>query len=314
MAAEIIKLKKDGELTTENANALDAFVASLDVMPKSRDTYERATRQYLRYIEDRGVALGQTVREDVMGYKEWLLANRSAATCGAYLTAVRRFYAWLHDLTGYPNVAEGIKGPKRRNSHSKDALTATQAARVLNNHGEGEAELRDHAMLALMITRGLRTIEVVRANVGDLRNVGGRRVLYVQGKGHEAADDFVVLGGEAEAAIDAYLMARGPQALDAPLFASVSPRNRGGRMTTRSVSRIAKEAFKEQGIDTPRITAHSCRHTAVTLSLQAGATVQEAQSMARHADISTTLVYAHNLEKLDARAESAIDELLAAAI
>jgi integrase len=84
-------------------------------------------------------------------------------------------------------------------------------------------------------------------------------------------------------------------------------------MTTRAVSRIAKEAMRVQGIDSPHITAHSLRHTAVTLSLVGGATVQEAQSMARHANISTTMVYAHNLEKMEAKAENAIDRLLATA-
>ena len=81
-------------------------------------------------------------------------------------------------------------------------------------------------------------------------------------------------------------------------------------MTTRAVSGIAKAALRDAGIDSTRITAHSLRHTAVTLSLVGGASVQEAQALARHADISTTMTYAHNLERMNAVPEQAIDRVL----
>ena len=64
------------------------------------------------------------------------------------------------------------------------------------------------------------------------------------------------------------------------------------------------------GINSDRITAHSMRHTAVTLALIGGASIQEAQSMARHTNINTTMIYAHNLDRLDSPAESKIEALL----
>lgn len=82
-------------------------------------------------------------------------------------------------------------------------------------------------------------------------------------------------------------------------------------MTTRSISRIAKKLMGEAGIDSPRITAHSLRHTAVTFALLGGASVQDVQQMARHADISTTMIYAHNLDRMSAKAERAADAYLA---
>jgi len=41
-----------------------------------------------------------------------------------------------------------------------------------------------------------------------------------------------------------------------------------------------------------------------------GATVQEAQAFARHADINTTLIYAHNIDRIGAAPEIKIDALL----
>jgi integrase/recombinase XerC/integrase/recombinase XerD len=59
-----------------------------------------------------------------------------------------------------------------------------------------------------------------------------------------------------------------------------------------------------------RLTAHSCRHSAVTFALLGGATVQEAQALARHSDINTTLIYSHNIDRLGAAPEMKIDAVL----
>lgn len=310
---EITRTAAGGQVAqaTTAADVVAAYLAELDASPKTRSTYGRALNQYTAWLEAEGVELSQTTRAHVMAYKHELEASKSANTCNAYLVAVRSFYTWLNAKTGYPNVAEGVKGLKRAAQTSKDALTLTQARDLLSAPAEGLQGLRNRAMVALMLRRGLRTIEVSRANVGDLRQMGGKAVLFVQGKGHTAKDDFVVLGEAVERAISAYLAERGQAADEEPLFAATGNRNRGGRMTTRTISRLVKDAYRAQGIESPHITAHSLRHTAVTLSLVGGATVQEAQAMARHANISTTMVYAHNLERMEAKAESAIDAILA---
>lgn len=83
-----------------------------------------------------------------------------------------------------------------------------------------------------------------------------------------------------------------------PLFVCLSNRNnkQQSRMTKRSISRIVKERLKKAGYDdSERLTAHSLRHSAITLSLLSGATIQQAQQLARHTNINTTMIYAHNL-------------------
>ena len=118
------------------------------------------------------------------------------------------------------------------------------------------------------------------------------------------------MGEECLRPIYDYLEARGETDPEAPLFASIGNRNAGGRMTTRTISRMAKEAMAACGISSAKLTAHSLRHTAVTFALLGGATVQEAQAMARHASISTTMIYAHNLDRLNAGAERAADRFM----
>ena len=81
-----------------------------------------------------------------------------------------------------------------------------------------------------------------------------------------------------------------------PLFVSYGRNSRGRRLSFRSISRIVKQAMAAVGLVSPRLTAHSLRHTAVTLALKEGATLQQVQQFARHRQIETTLRYAHNLE------------------
>jgi integrase/recombinase XerD len=307
---EITKTEGATLTTTQNSDIWSAYLAELDASDKTRATYEKALRAYRAYLTERGLSPLEVTREAVIAYRDALKAERKPATVNAYLSAVRSFYRWTESRRIYPNVAANVKGVKTSGRSAKQSLTLEQARRLSGIKHEGLAGLRDRAMVNLMLRRGLRTIEVSRANIGDIRQAGGRAVLYVQGKGYSDKGEFVVLSDELVTQIYAYLEARGESDPAAPLFASTSNNNRGGRLTTNSISVAAKRAMAEAGIAGAGFTAHSLRHTAVTFSLLGGATVQEAQAMARHANISTTMIYAHNIDRLEAKGERAADSYL----
>lgn len=281
------------------SNLLTSYMGVLDVSPRTRKNYERAFKQFLNWADATGKNPAQLRRTDLAAYRDSLLENHKASTVRAYLVPVRAFYKWTASEGLYPNIAEGLKAPKQPRGFAKDCLTPDQIGRVFSVlEGRSDANaIRDTALVTVIAMTGLRTIEAARADIGDLRTMGGKRVLWVQGKGRDSKDDFVVIPADAGAALDAYLASRGEQDPEAPLFASKGNRNKQGRMTTRSISRICKESFRAAGIDSERITAHSLRHTAVTAALMGGATVQEAQAMARHSNINTTMIYSHNIDR-----------------
>lgn len=105
--------------------------------------------------------------------------------------------------------------------------------------------MRDYAILSLMVTTGLRNVEVQRANIEDLRTLADFTVLYIQGEGLEQKTDYVKVEMPIEEAIRVYLKARGTIKETDPLFTSVAHRNSGKRMTTRSISRIVKNNMIE---------------------------------------------------------------------
>lgn len=286
------------------------FVSYIDAKEKTVQTYTRALKQMFKYFAENGIT--QPQREDILSYRESLkVSGHKPTTIQNYITAARLFFAWLEAERIYPNVAAHIKGAKLDRNHKKDYLTTRQVKTVLADVDRSTPQgVRDYAILALMVTGGLRTIEVARADVGDLRTVGDDTVLFLQGKGRDEKTEYVKLSAPVEAAIRAYLKQRGETASSAPLFASMSNNSRGGRMTTRSISRIAKDSMIEAGYNSDRLTAHSLRHSAVTLSLLAGRSLEEVQQFARHANIATTLIYSHALDK----AKNGCAEAIASAI
>lgn len=272
------------------------FVEYLDTSAKTVQTYKRALTQFAKFLQ--GQEITAPTADAIRAYKRELIASlKKPATVQAYIFTVRRFFAWTEAEGLYPNIAGQIKGAKIDREPKKDYLTSAQVKAVLSKIDRSTVQgKRDYAIIALMVTCGLRDIEVSRADKEDLRTVGNNTALFIQGKGHTEKADFVIIPEATEAAIREYLSAR-PDASEA-LFTSLSNNSKGQRMTTRSISGVCKEAMKAAGYDSERLTAHSLRHTAVTLALIAnGGNIQEAQQFARHANISTTQIYAHNLEK-----------------
>lgn len=286
------------------------FVTFIDAKPKTVETYTRALRQMFKYFADNGIT--QPQREDILSYRESLKATgHKPTTIQNYITATRLFFQWTEQERIYPNVAAHIKGAKLDKEHKKDYLTSRQVKTVLADIDRSTPQgVRDYAIIALMTTGGLRTVEVARADVADLRTVGDDTVLYIQGKGRDEKTEYIKLSAPVEAAIRDYLKARGDVAATAPLFVSMSNNSKGQRMTTRSISGIAKACMAEAGYNSDRLTAHSLRHTAVTLSLLAGKSLAEVQQFARHANIATTQIYNHALDK----AKNGCSEAIAKAI
>lgn len=281
---------------TLNADLFDKWVQYIDASPKTVETYSKAIKRFLVYLNDNGINAPQ--RADILAYREYLKLSHKPTTVQSYIAAVKLFFQWTAQESIYPNIADRVKGAKLDTEHKKDYLTTKQVNRLLNNIDRSSLKgLRDYAMLSLMVTTGLRTISIIRANVEDLRTVGDDTALFYQGKGHEEKADYVKIAEPVEEAIRAYFKCRGNVNGDAPLFSSIANRNSGERMTTRSISRAVKEHLIDAGYDSDRLTAHSLRHTAATLNLLNGATVEETQQLLGHSNINTTLIYSHALER-----------------
>ncbi len=274
------------------------FAASQSgVRNSSRALYTRTLSLYFKWIEDTGRTLSEMTIIDIEDYKRYLFEERhlKALTVSSYIVAVRKLYEWVEANKLGANIAKGVKTPKRQQD-IKEHLSDKKSAELLS-HFEN-LSLRDFAIVNLILRTGLRTIEVVRANVEDVtiktKGDESRRVLKVWGKGRAWDDkerEFVILSDKAYLPIKNYLAARKNVKPGEPLFVSESRQNAGKRLTTRTISGICKEGLRAIGLDSREYTAHSLRHTTACAILKHGGSITDVQDVLRHASIDTSRIY-----------------------
>lgn len=293
------------------AEVIESFILAQDVKESSKNLYKRTLKQYINWVSKKGYALSEIARHHILEYKSELFDNgMSSLSVSSYITSVRRFYEWCEANKIYPNVAKGIKSPKRKQQFKKQPLQPLQASELLESLSN--TNKRDYAIINLLLRTGLRTIEAVRANIEDISFMGSQRVLFVHGKGRDEKDNFVILTDKAYGPIEEYLKERGKAKASEPLFTSSSNNNKGNRLTTRTISAIAKEGLKSIGLDNRSFTAHSLRHTTAINILRAGGTLEQAQFTLRHSNPATTQIYTSTLNeerRLKSSGEALIDNL-----
>ncbi|MFB6285266.1 MAG: tyrosine-type recombinase/integrase [Candidatus Bipolaricaulia bacterium] len=291
--------------------AIPAFLNSLDVSSNTVRTYEEALKSFTRWLASHDGTEAEPSPETVRAYREWLKGERSANTVLTYWVALRRFfqYAVVNDHI-QKNPVEGLKGLRRPRGHLRRDLTRGELRAVFEAIDTStELGKRDYAMINLMARNGLRIVEIHRANVGDLEARQHRQIMRIWGKGRDERDEFVVLAEPTEAALDDYLDTRGAAASNEPLFTKASGSSPQGeaRLSTRHIRRRITRYFELAGVKTDRTSVHSLRHSFVTLAIEGGATLMEAQAAARHRSIQTTMVYFHEHGRLDNPVEDRID-------
>ena len=287
---------------------LSYFVSTQDVKESSRRLYSRTLKLFFEWVEEKGKVIAGLTRTDILEYKEELFGKGlSSLSVASYLTSLRKFYEWAEAEKLYPNIVKGVKTPRRVQTFKKQHLTEEKSGELLS-HFES-LSLRDYAIVNLILRTGLRTIEVVRADVGDITFKGGRRILRVWGKGHDTKDDFVVLTDKTYEPIKRYLDTRKGAKPTEPLFSSDSHRNSGERLTTRTISGLCKGGLKAIGLDGREFTAHSLRHTTAVTILKNGGDITQAQNVLRHTTPTTTQIYVESIKE-ELRLQNAPEQLI----
>ena len=292
----IVKVEGYAPVVNHNVSiveAVEAFLSECDIRANSKNVYRRGLHYFFKWVEQAGRVISELTRADILAFKETLLQTHSNLTIAGYMVALRRFYEWCEGNKLYPNIARGVKSPKRKNAYLKEHLRENQIHQLLQYF---EGNPRDYAIVNLLLRTGLRCVEVIRLNVEDITFKGGQRILKIWGKGRDERDAFVVLTDKAYAPIKSYLDTRGSTTLKEPLFISTSNRNLYGRLTTRTISKICKEGFRAIGLDAHEYTAHSLRHTTAVMLLKNG-TLNDVQSVLRHASPATSQIYTKSIEE-----------------
>ena len=214
--------------------------------------------------------------------------GRSGRTIARALSAWRGFYDYLIHHKGYTqNPITGLRAPKTPKTLPQ-ALSTDQAVKFVDIKGGGLLEQRDHAILELFYSSGLRLAELVNLDITMLDFSEG--TVTVTGKGNKTR--IVPMGSHAMDAIQTWIQRRAlikiADANPNALFVT----QQGRRITPRAVQYRVKEWSIKQGINTS-MHPHLLRHSFATHVLQSSQDLRAVQEMLGHANISTTQVYTH---------------------
>ena len=202
------------------------------------------------------------------------------------LSAIRSFYRYLiKSGAASQNPALGIMTPRTPRKLPR-TLDVDQAAQLVGLAGDNTLAVRDHAILELMYSSGLRLSELVNLNLDSIDYSDA--VVIVTGKGNKTRK--VPVGRYAIKALKTWLNHRKELAgaEEYALFVS----SRGRRISTRSVQQRLEKWAVKQGIST-HVHPHMLRHSFATHILESSSDLRAVQELLGHSDISTTQVYTH---------------------
>ncbi len=166
------------------------------------------------------------------------------------------------------------------------------------------ADVRDRAILLLLLDTGLRVSEAAGISLGDLRADASIKVM---GKG--AKERIVPVGAATRAAIGRYLERRELGSATAPLFVNQA----GERLTLTGIQQLLKRLRARAGVGA-RCNPHTFRHTFARNYLVNGGDVFTLQRMLGHTSLEMVRRYvalADGDVALRHRAASPADHLLA---
>ncbi len=201
----------------------------------------------------------------------------------------RAFWNWCLRMELTSNNPFAKVEPPKREQVLKPALTPEEVDRLLQAcTGKDWLNLRDRALILLLLDTGLRIHECHQLRVGD---VAGETVV-IKGKGGKQR--VVVLSAEVRLAVQRYLKAYQTQHgvklhTDSPLWWGAS-----GALTLHGIKLAVRKVGKRAGL---RLGAHQLRRTFATWSLRNGMDLERLRLLMGHSDLKTTQQYLSLVEQ-----------------
>lgn len=204
------------------------------------------------------------------------------------LSSWRGFFKFLvHHKNFTANPTQGLKAPKA-DKKLPQTLSTDQAVHFVNIEGDDFLSVRDHAILELFYSSGLRLSELVNLTRQDLDFTDG--IVTVTGKGNKTR--VIPMGSYAMAAIRQWQNLRQMLKI-APEHQQILFLTKNGTpMTQRAVQYRFKYWATKKNMFV-NMYPHLLRHSFASHVLQSSQDLRGVQEMLGHANISTTQVYTH---------------------
>lgn len=305
-------LKKENQNYPENLerqvlkSLTEEFLLQADISRSSKLTYKKGIRKFLNWISEKSEKI-KLERRTIIEYKTFLLdQSLRPHTQEIYLNAIKQFFKWTESSLIFPNIAYNIKGVKKiSKQHYKNPLSKDDIRLLIDqtNNKRNIKEMRNNALLMILIFTGLRIGETTSIQIKDIEKISNEKhIIWIRGKGRSGKDNFIILIEEVWESINAYLKERNKIkeiSEESYLFVSHQTKDiqQNNKMHVDSIGRIVNYYLKICNIKTKNISPHSLRHTFGTAAIEAGVSLHDLQIAMRHSSSTTTQVYLGDIEK-----------------
>ena len=258
------------------------------------EAYQRDLTDFFNFCDSKSLALYDIEASDLREY----LANRvekdqlSSSSLQRHLTSIRQFMKWAEQgqyLQQNPSEDFKLKRQPRSLPGMVDIETVHQ---ILDQAPpdkpiEQQLWLRDKAILELLYSSGLRSMELI--NLSEFMINIEEREIRVIGKGDKERITF--FSENAKKWLIKYIEEKKRQYENYTREVLIV-NSKGKKLTTRSLRRLISAHAHEAGIQ-KEITPHVFRHSFATELLNNGVDIRYLQELLGHSSIATTQVYTH---------------------
>lgn len=283
---------------------IDRFMNQLTAEEKSPETLSHYREELTRFEEWLGehyqLSLSEKHIPEVTAimlseyYQELYARGLSVPTRNNYVVILHRFFNYMAQLRvvkeDASKVLRCVKDKKHRQKLAEaqeKVYTTEQIASLLNrleNGSERLTDLRDLAIVALILGSGMRASEVCSLNVSHADAIQDG-IIWCKRKGGQMAE--INVAGFVYPYVQRYLFLRGRCAPDTPLFIS----QKGNRMTRNALWKSFSTKQRELGLDTG---VHRFRHTFLSdIDHHSNGSAALARDLGGHSSVAVTNNYLH---------------------
>ena len=252
------------------------------------ENYQRNLNEFIELLKSKNIQTWQQLDT----HQVRLLAKQlhqkgiKARSIATKLSALRSFLEYLvkNDQLTF-NPAKGVSAPKLDKPLPKN-ISVDDMDQLLNIDENDPLAVRDHCMMELMYSSGLRLSELVGINLQDIKL--SEKEIMITGKGSKQR--LLPITKSAVEAVKRWLKIRvefaGPD--ESALFLSKQKK----RISARSVQMRMEKWGLQQSLP-GHVNPHKLRHSFATHMLESSGNLRAVQTLLGHADLATTQIYTH---------------------
>ncbi|MDA7746832.1 tyrosine recombinase XerC [Psychromonas sp.] len=276
------------QLSVDIQRYLSHIASQRGLSPVTIENYQRNLNEFITLLEVKDIQTWQ----DLDTHQVRLLAKQlhqkgiKARSIATKLSALRSFLEYLvkNDQLTF-NPAKGVSAPKLDKPLPKN-ISVDDMDQLLDIDENDPLAVRDHCMMELMYSSGLRLSELVGINLQDIKL--SEKEIMITGKGSKQR--LLPITKTAIETIKTWLKVRSDFAEpnENALFLSKQKR----RISARSVQMRMEKWGLQQSLPS-HVNPHKLRHSFATHMLESSGNLRAVQTLLGHADLATTQIYTH---------------------